>query len=194
MLEQIIDLDIYLFWLINSNYSDFGNIFFHTITQLGNGWVICPMLLVLVLFKTPRHRWVHVIILVTVAISLSGILNSAIKRIVKRPRPITYFARLDKQPEKKQYPNKTVHIIGKTLRYRSFPSGHTNTAFCAATAVFLLYGGSFAFVFLLALLTAYSRVYLGVHFPFDTLVGGIWGLVSVWLSFYLFKKVYPPLS
>ena len=54
----------------------------------------------------------------------------------------------------------------------SFPSGHTATSFAGATALSLLYPRGTPAFFLLAAAIAYSRIYVGVHFPLD-LAGGI---------------------
>ena len=54
----------------------------------------------------------------------------------------------------------------------SFPSGHSATAFAAATAIAILCPKLRPWVLALAAAVALSRVYLRVHFPLDVLVGG----------------------
>jgi undecaprenyl-diphosphatase len=57
----------------------------------------------------------------------------------------------------------------------SFPSGHAATAFAAATAVGVFHPRLRAPLLVLAALVALSRVYLGVHFWSDVLVGSVLG-------------------
>jgi undecaprenyl-diphosphatase len=57
----------------------------------------------------------------------------------------------------------------------SFPSGHSATAFAAATAIAFLCPKLRPWALALAAAVALSRVYLRVHFPFDVLVGGMIG-------------------
>ena len=57
----------------------------------------------------------------------------------------------------------------------SFPSGHSATAFAAATAVAFLCPKLRWWAVGLAAAVALSRVYLRVHFPLDILVGGLIG-------------------
>jgi undecaprenyl-diphosphatase len=57
----------------------------------------------------------------------------------------------------------------------SFPSGHSATAFAAATAVAVLCPRLRPLVLALAAAVAVSRVYLRVHFPLDVVAGGLLG-------------------
>jgi len=57
----------------------------------------------------------------------------------------------------------------------SFPSGHTAAAFLMATMAVLVLGTAALPLFIWATMIAASRVWLGVHFPSDTLAGAILG-------------------
>ncbi len=90
------------------------------------------------------------------------------KLFFQLPRPATVLA-----PE-------TLHIIGPSLYYRAFPSGHALTAFALAgllltmTSQRLVQGG----ILLLAGLVACSRVAVGAHWPADLIAGAALG----WLA------------
>ena len=63
----------------------------------------------------------------------------------------------------------------------SFPSGHTATSFAGATALSLLYPRGTPVFFLLAAAIAYSRLYVGVHFPLDVAGGVVIGVATALL-------------
>ena len=116
-----------------------------------------------------------------IAGTITGVLNTQIKRAVHSQRPLACFAA---QSGAATY---TVHVVGKPLRHNSFPSGHTATAFAAATILALLYGGYFYWAFSPALFIAYSRVYVGAHFPLDVLGGMAVGAGVALAVFLLFR-------
>ena len=63
----------------------------------------------------------------------------------------------------------------------SFPSGHTATAFAGATALSFFFPRAAPALFVLAAAIAYSRLYVGVHFPLDVLGGAVIGVATALL-------------
>jgi undecaprenyl-diphosphatase len=63
----------------------------------------------------------------------------------------------------------------------SFPSGHTATSFAGATALSLVYPRGAPAFYVLAAGVAYSRLYLGVHFPLDVVGGAVIGAATALL-------------
>ncbi|WP_414980881.1 phosphatase PAP2 family protein [Congregibacter sp.] len=57
----------------------------------------------------------------------------------------------------------------------SFPSGHTSAAFLFVTLLVFHFGPALVLVYPWAMAVAMSRVYLGVHFPTDTVMGAVLG-------------------
>ena len=58
----------------------------------------------------------------------------------------------------------------------SFPAGHAATAFAGATLLAYVWPRGTAFFLLLAAAIGYSRVYVGVHYPSDVIVGALLGV------------------
>jgi membrane-associated phospholipid phosphatase len=90
------------------------------------------------------------------------LLNLAIKRLVRRPRPFITDTRLVPVYRPGEY---------------SFPSGHASSVFSAMTALSRAYPKWYVIApsFLWATGVGYSRMYLGVHYPTDVTAGAVLG-------------------
>ena len=86
-----------------------------------------------------------------------------------------------------------VHLVNEyTGGKYGFISNHASNMFSIATMVFLLIGKQYKWLFWLLIIWAsligYSRVYLGVHYPSDVLVGAIVGCAIAGILYYLSKQ------
>jgi len=153
-----------LFRLINDAHTPLGDLFFGTVTGLGDGLVIALLCSLLMLFR------LRLGIASVLAYLISGLLAQILKRIFDMPRPP---AVLDH-----------VHVLGHTLTAHSFPSGHATSDGVMVLLAFLIWSRrdwrswSVATLFVLA---AIGRIYVGVHFPLDVAVGLIIGMATMWL-------------
>lgn len=85
-----------------------------------------------------------------------------------------------------------IRVIGEPASSSSFPSGHATYAFAYAFLLGRVYGNA-RYFYALALLIAFSRIYLGQHYPGDVVIGAGLGIVSGYATNYLYskKKVLP---
>lgn len=138
----------------------------------GEVWIL--LALCLLMKKTARKTGV----VLAVALILSFIINNLIlKNLVQRPRPYEVIEGL-------------VPLING-LRDYSFPSGHAGVSFAAA---FVILKSRLPYIripaLILAILIAFSRLYLGVHYPTDVAAGIISGLIISYIAEWIISAFY----
>ena len=176
MLEYIQALDwAVLLWIQEVLRLPVLDGFMTLFTQLGNAglvWVGISLALLLV----PRTRRMGFWALVALLLGLLCT-NVVLKHLVGRTRPWLVVEGL-------------THLVVENDPL-SFPSGHTCAAFAAGSvwARFVERRWLKALCILQAVLMAFSRLYVGVHFPTDVLAGCAVGLFCGWLAWRLYGKL-----
>lgn len=161
MISIIHKLDNTILIFINNNMhvpiTDKIMIFISSLGNWGMVWILISFFLII----NKKYRKIGV--MTFIALLLSTLLGEVLlKHLVHRMRPFTYVPAVK-------------ILIKKPLSY-SFPSGHTASSFAAA-GILVRYFKKYSIIILsLALLIAYSRLYLYVHYPSDVLAGIILGL------------------
>lgn len=117
----------------------------------------------------------HELLLTT---GINFVVTNVLKVIINRPRPV------------QTYPSE-IYVLTRSDGM-SFPSGHTSLAFATATSLTLIHHKWYIVVpaYLWASCVAYSRMYLGRHYPSDILGGAVVGTGSAVLGHYLRNKLF----
>ena len=167
----------------NKANSPFFDTFFKYATLLGDGTLIAVLTIIL-LFVSFRHLIVFLLGSLSAAIVVNIIKKFILTDIY---RPSKYF---------ELFETYQLHFIEgvKLHSYQSFPSGHTAAIFSVALMLTLLTRNNLLKVsmLLVAVLTAYSRVYLSQHFFIDITVGSVIAVLLMLLFFRLSESWKKP--
>ncbi|MCX7940923.1 MAG: phosphatase PAP2 family protein [Endomicrobia bacterium] len=178
MLEFLKLLDINLFYFINHGIkNDFFDFLMPFVTDVRNFYIVFLILWLLMVFsskyKVRVAGWT-----IIVAVTLSDILSSKIlKHIFLRQRPYEVLSDV----------YKLVSSGGP-----SFPSSHAVNSFTAATLIMLFFRNPFYTIiaYVVAFMSAFSRIYVGVHYPSDVIFGAILGIILGYLIFKIVCKLF----
>lgn len=161
-----------LFYGLN-HWTNMAPWFWGNVTILGDALVL-PCLFIIFIRKRPDLLWA----LLWAAI-LSTLLVHTLKPMLRIPRPAGILDR------------ESFTIVGRVLKHRSFPSGHTATAFTGAMLLILAYRKTtLRILFLLiATLIGISRIMVGAHWPLDVMAGAAAGLIGGYAGTLLSHKI-----
>jgi undecaprenyl-diphosphatase len=179
MLEKISQWDEQLFIFLNSFHSDFFDPIMFQLTQT-MPWIPLYIFLSYLIWKTyGRDSW-WVFIAVGLAILLADKTTSALMK--------PFFERL--RPCHDPALEGLIHNYGKCGGMYGFASSHAANSFAIATIMSLALSHRYfaiRWLFVWAIFFSYTRIYLGVHYPGDVIVGGLVGIISALIAFYALK-------
>lgn len=181
------ELDTALFLYLNNNYHDSISPFMLWATG-DRAWI--PFYIVIILLLIWRFRLKSIPFFILIAITITAadqFASSFMKPTVQRLRPCYEPTLIGK-----------VHVVTNNCGGQyGFISSHAANTFALAMLLSLLviktrqpYAKSMSiFIFLWATLVSYTRIYIGVHYPADILVGAFAGMFIAWILFIVMKKL-----
>jgi undecaprenyl-diphosphatase len=158
-LSKLTDLDVWLRDLVVDHRVGVLDPVFEGLSLIGSfGIVWLVLALAISGFSWSRPwLWTRVGATILIAESVSG----ALKAQLERDRPPV----VDPEPE----------ALVRVPDTYSFPSGHATVSFACATVLALAVPRLSIPLYVLAALISFSRVYVGVHYPFDIVAGAVIG-------------------
>ncbi|MBI3195432.1 MAG: phosphatase PAP2 family protein [Ignavibacteriae bacterium] len=173
MSEFLLQIDKSLFNLMNQGMA---NSFFDAtmpfLTDLNKhwiGWILFGSLWLLLLWKGGKKGRIIAIALIPLITFSDQLSSTFIKKAIMRPRPCHDINGIIMMEH--------LRLLVPCGSGFSFPSSHAVNSFAAATLLAVYYR-KFAWAFFTyAVVVSFSRVYVGVHYPYDVFVGGIVGIV-----------------
>lgn len=103
-------------------------------------------------------------LLMTTGIIAGAILTFPVKYFFERERPYELI--------------ESTRLIAPMEFDPSFPSGHTEMSFLAATIASKFHPEYSKYLYAFSIVVAFSRIYVGVHFPIDTIGGVVVGILT----------------
>jgi undecaprenyl-diphosphatase len=182
-MEEILELDKKLFLELNGSYHNPWLDQLMMFLSSTGAWIpLYIFLLYLIIRHFKKDSWM-VLLAVALTIALADqITSSLMKPFFERFRP-------SHDPELERL----VHIVDhyKGGKY-GFASSHAANTFGVATMMWLVfrdYRPWIGLLFFWALAVGFTRIYLGVHFPGDILVGDLVGFLSALAAYFLLTLV-----
>ena len=175
MLETLLQIDTNIFFLVNHGMANAVlDWLMPVITNQRNWYPFFLAAFVWLIWKGGNEGRTAAALIILVIVLSDQLSSGVLKPWVHRLRPCAALEGVRMLP-------------GITCANYSFPSSHATNAFAAATFFNHYYSRARWPLFTFAFLAAYSRVYLGVHYPSDIIAGALLGACCAWAVIYSYN-------
>ena len=170
MLNWLVELDKKAFLYLNGKHLPVFDDIMWLISDTRTWIPFFVILLAVIIYQERPYQFIITIVFAAITIVICDQLSTFIKDWVARPRPT--------------HEPGIAHLVHTVNNYRGgaygFVSSHAANSFGLAAFLACCFRSNKigAFLFACAIIVSYSRIYLGVHYPFDIIFGAILGLLA----------------
>ena len=174
-MEKLQKIDEYLFRIINSaGWEQMDQL----MILISSKWFWIPLYIYILylIYKRFSDQFIKILLALGLLIFIADFGSVHLfKEVFERARPCHFLG--------------GIRVVDGCGGPFGFISSHAANSFAIASFIALLFRNfsGFAVLFSWAVLIGFSRVYLGVHYPFDILGGMFWGLFASLLVYYIYK-------
>ncbi len=179
--SQLSQLDRKLFFIINQYHHPWVDYIVYWVTHEACWLPLYAFLLYLIIKHLRTKSWIALVAIAILITICDQFASGLVKPWIQRLRPCF-------QPELQA----VVHVVGRHHGLYGFISSHAANTFGLATFLYLLLRPRYSSIRLLfswALAVSYARIYGGVHYPADIIVGALSGLGWGWMVFRLYVYI-----
>ena len=183
MLEKILEWDRETFIYLNNLGIEDYDLFWITVTDFKTWIPLFLTFIALIFVKYPKREAFFVILTILIMVLFVTTITDLTKFSVARLRP-----------NNDEDVNTLIRILKSPTTY-SFFSGHSSSSFSITTIVVLFLRNRFKWSWLFYIwpvLFALSRIFVGVHFPVDIIVGTLVGIFSAIFFYMLYVRLIAP--
>ena len=176
MIEKILDLDSYLFLHLNNLGSQYYDNFWILLSRIEANVIVYLVILIAYIYSINNKKRTKILFRLIISIAILITISDQTSNLFKDS-----FQRL--RPCYNELISDSLRLVRDSCGGRyGFFSAHASNSFSLAIFFGLLLRSSNRLLILLfaiyAFLISYSRIYLGVHYPIDILVGTIFGTIN----------------
>lgn len=175
--DFLYSVDLAVFNFINTTISNqIFDSFFPFITNVKNWYIAYIIIWLILLINGGKIGKIASVGIILVIVASDQISSNLLKNLFERIRPCNAL--------------EDVNLLVNCSRSFSFPSSHAVNNFAVAFYFYKLYPKFKWLLFTIAFLAAFSRPYIGVHYPSDIVAGALIGMLIGYILATLTVKIY----